>query len=294
MKLTINSNLCNKNLVIVSHSTRETITDCIIANRHNFDVNIQVITLEDLLFSYEIFDEVNDDCTHIRWYNKDQIFVSNASYLLLNRVMYVPDNLFVNFITSDIEYAKRELEAYIGFAFNAFVGIGNKSSNGMCVNSTSLPQQWNTIKQSISITIPNYYWGPYYNNLLNHKDNLVYSHIYDFLNWTTTDLDLGTDGNIFCFEKPIGSPVFIFSIGDKYLFTSDIILSESLKDRLKQLSKQINQIFNHFISEILIFVNDVELIFGCINHSIIRSHKNLDFNNFICENFLQEFYECAN
>jgi hypothetical protein len=208
-------------------------------------------------------------------------------------VLYVPNTLFGNFIKIDREYAQRELEAYIGFSFNAFSGVGNQLANGACVDSISLPQQWNRITKEFEINVPNYYWGPVDNNSLDNKDALVYSRIYNFLNWSINHNPI-KENHVFCFEKPQGQPVFILSIGNEQLITSDITLSIQEKDKLKILAGRINKFFNHFISEILIFVDGVDLSFGCINPEIIRSNKNKDMDNFICNNLVSEFYKCMN
>lgn len=285
--------MSKKNIVIVSHSLDETITRCIRDNIKNFEVNIKIISLQELMSDYTIFDEVSDRGTCINWSKGLDHPISNSNHFLLNRVLYVPDRLFINFAKIDREYAQRELEAYIGFSFNAFTGIGNQLANGACVVSISLPQQWHRIVKELGINVPNYYWGPYiYNNLAN-KDTLVYSRIYNFLNWSIT-LNPKKENHIFCFEKPPGQPVFILSIGNKQLITSDIILSSEVKNRLEILVGRLNKFFNHFVSEILIFVNGLELNFGCINPEVIRSNKNKNFDDFVCNNLISEFYKCMN
>lgn len=69
-------------------------------------------------------------------------------------------------------------------------------------------------------------------------------------------------------------------------------LSMELKDKLKTLAERINKFFNHFISEILIFIDGINLNFGCINPEVIRSNKNKDFDDFVCNNLVREFYKC--
>lgn len=127
-----------KSIVLVSHSLDEAITTCIKNNLKNLEADVKIIALQELMSDYEIFDEVNDAGTNIKWVNGlNQI--SNEDYLLLNRVLYVPNSLFTNFTKLDQEYAQREFEAYIGFSFNTFNGVGNYMANGACVDSVSLP-----------------------------------------------------------------------------------------------------------------------------------------------------------
>lgn len=279
-----------KSIVIVSHSFDEAITKCVVNSAKNLEADIRIVSLHELMSDYEIFDEISDFGTSIKW-TKELIEITNTDYYLLNRVLYVPNNLFSSFTKIDREYAQREFEAYIGFSFNAFNGIGNHLPNGVCVESISLPKQWSKIAKEFEINAPNYYWGPPDYNYLNNKHNVVYSKIYNFLNWSVKS-HLTDEDHIFCFEKPLGQPVFIFSIGDKHLITSDIYIPNKLKAKLKALAKGINQYLNHFISEILIFIDEEKLNFGCINPEVIRSNKNKDFENFVCVNLVSEFYKC--
>lgn len=73
--------------------------------------------------------------TCIKWIKGSEQHISNNDYFLLNRVLYVPNTLFSNFAKIDRDYAQRELEAYMGFSFNAFTGIGNQLANGACIVS---------------------------------------------------------------------------------------------------------------------------------------------------------------
>lgn len=157
----------------------------------------------------------------------------------------------------------------------------------------SLPQQWKRIVKELEINVPNYYWGPSSFNHLDNESVLVYSKIYNFLNWSINSKST-EDNHVFCFEKPQGKPVFILSLGNEQLISSDVSLSIELKDKVKILAGRINKFFNHFISEILIFVDGANLNFGCINPEIIRSNKNKDFDTFVCHNLVKEFYRCMN
>jgi hypothetical protein len=194
---------------------------------------------------------------------------------------------------NDREYAQRELEAYIGFAFNSFSGIGNKSSNGVCVSTLSLPQQWNCIQKKFSIKVPRYFWGPNHKNHLEDKDRLVYSDIYNYLNWSTKN-NPSTKTHIFCFEKPLGEPIFIFSLGKKQLLIENIHLPYTIKEQIKEIAFKIHTFLNYFISEILIFIDKNILTFGCINSHIITTRNNKDFDHFVCHHLINEFYECLN
>ena len=283
--------MIKNNVLITSHSLGEAITKCVIDNRNYFDVPITVVSLQELIADYTIFDELTDAMSTIRWYKGSDFCISNKDHLLLNRVLYVPNALFSDFINHDKEYAKRELEAYLGFAFNAFTGVGNKSPMGGVDDVLSLPQQWASIRNKFEMNVPNYYWGPSYKNSLKNKNNLVYSTIYNFMNWSVTN-NFCENEHIFCFEKPRGTPVFILSIGDKQLITSDFDLSVDMKIRLQEIAKKIHVHFNYFIFEMLIFIDGANLNFGCMNHEIIRSNKNASYDEFVCNNLISEFFKC--
>lgn len=262
-------------------------------NKNDLGAAITIISLPEFMTDYEICDEINDAGTSIQWIKKGQQHITNKEFFLLNRVLYVPKMLFSNFAKIDREYAQREFEAYMGFAFNAFRGIGNQVANGTCVDSISLPQQWSKVGQEFKIRTPNYYWGPCGLNPLNNQESVVYSKIYNFLNWSVNP-NLQESNHVFCFEKPPGTPVFILSIGKEQLLSSDIQLSDALHDRIKTLAGRISVFFNYFISEILIFIDRDDLYFGCINSEIIRSNKHTYFNNFVCNHLIGEFYQCMN
>lgn len=281
-----------KGLVIVSHSLDEAITHCIYNNKKKIPTNVTIVLIEELMRDFEVFDELSDSGTIIQWYKGQELYLSNRANFLLNRVLHIPSTLFANFKKVDKEYAQHELAAYLGFSFNAFSGVGNQCANGVCGEMLSLPCQWQKIKKKFAINVPNYYWGPINGNCLNKKA-LIYTHVYNFFNWSITDKQ-AKEKHVFCFEKPQGIPVFIFSIGNQQLITAENALSAELAAKLKKLAREINKDFNYFISEILIFVEGVSLNFGCINQEVIRSTNNSQFDNFVCNNLLNEFYKWMN
>lgn len=292
MKLITSFNHNNKkSIVIASHSFGEAITKSVIKNRDNMGADITVVLLDDILNKFEIFDECGDTTT-IKWFKTPTEVISNSDYLLLNRVMYTPNTLFENFNPIDKEYAQREFEAYIGFSFNAFTGIGNNSPSGVCADSKSLPHQWKIIYKHLNIPVPRYYWGPKAHQALKPSNRLVYSNIYELLNWKISQDNI--EGNsIFCFEKPKGDPVFIFCIGRKTILSSNTKISIELENRIRKLAKEINCILKLFISEILFFIEDNNISFGCANHEIIHSKHHPRFDDFVGSNLIKEFYQWA-
>ena len=281
-----------KNILIASHSYDETITRCVIKNREHFERTISIVLLSDILFNYDVYDEINDSCNIVKWYKKDELFISNKSHHLLNRVLYFPDSLFSNFIPEDKDYAQREFEAYIGFSFNAFFGVSNKTTTGLCEKTLSLPQQWNRVSKECGASIPTYYWGPSTLNPL-CGNRIVTSDIYNYLNWHPEHYTQEQD-HIFCFEKPKGEPVFVLVMGSKMLITSDVILTACEEKKIFELSKQISILTHYFVAEILLFIDEENVIFGCINAGIVRSVKNIHFDEFVIKNLISEFVSCVN
>jgi hypothetical protein len=274
-------------IVIASHSLDEAITHCVLT-QPELAAKIKVVTLAQLRSEFSICDKLSDTCQSINWYKNASVYISNSNHLLLNRVLYVPNTLFTDFAPIDQEYAQREFEAYLGFAFNSFKGVGNDSAMGICGDTLALPQQWDYASKNFDLAIPNYYWGPKAANPLSMQPNIVNSTIYNFLNWqpgSCTESD-----HQFCFEKPRGEPVFILKVGKQHLITSSQPLSPTLQQQLKTLTSS----FNPFICETLIFLDQDHLTFGCINLEILRSTHNPNFPNFIKTHLVDEFYQCLN
>ncbi|MCH9756846.1 MAG: hypothetical protein K0U37_06630 [Gammaproteobacteria bacterium] len=201
------------NLLVASSSIDEAITQCVLKNKHAFSVNIEVVLIHELITDFSINDELSDHESIIRWFKPNQYTLSNQTHFLLNRTLSISDDLFLNFIQKDRDYAKREFEAYLGYSFNSFKGIGNQTVNGICENLYSLPEQWQKIKTHTALNTPNYYWGP--KKLCHLTKRIVYSNIYNVFNWLITQ-SKPQAFHVFCFEKPKGHPLFALFLGEKY------------------------------------------------------------------------------
>lgn len=285
----------NRNrLVITSLSTSEAITKCVIENSNSFAKEIDVVLLQDFLLNYDIYDELNDNDVVVKWYQGSKI-ISNKTHNLLNRIQYIPSFYFNNYIKKDRVYAQREFEAYIKFAFNAFNSRTNiaKPINNLFMDFPSLPQQWHKIGTNIGIDVPKYFLGP---NRLNNlcRNKLIYSDIYNLITWSQSSSTNGSniiDDNqhVFCFQKPQGEPIFLCSLGQKCFIVNKDNLSDEIVNKLLLLVQRITAYFNYFISEVLFFVDDSRITFGCINTEIIRSTTSELFQNFICVNLIEEY-----
>lgn len=287
--------MASPTLLIASSSVDEAITQCVLENKEKFSLEIELILLDEIMEDVDIYDELSDNASIIRWFKPDTTMISNTSHVLLNRVLYVDDDLFSKFIVSDRDYAKREFEAYLGYSFNSFDGVGNKTVNGICESILSLPQQWNEITIHTGFQVPYYYWGPTHACNLNKTRELVFSNIYDYLNWSTLK-PKNDDYHTFCFEKPTGVPVFSLSIGEQTLITLEDEISSLAEEKIKLITKRVRELWGYFIFEALYFVDKKEgvVTFGCVNLNIVRSDRNPLFCQFVCNHLTEEYLKCFN
>lgn len=292
MKLTTDFKMSNKKLLIASSSRDEAITNWVLKNKPA-DLIIDLLFVDELLNKYDIRDELDDHKAIIRWYESNILKFSNETYCLLNRIIYLEDELWESFKTIDREYAKREFEAYLGFALNSFQTVQNIATNGICERSYSLPQQWCLVDKTINIQVPDYYWGSKNFNPYENETEVVYSTIYDYLNWSLSSHNRENRAE-FCFKKPKGIPLFVLSIGLSHLITTDNVISVEQIEKVEGLLKQVRELFKYFIFELLVFVTGDILTFGCINIDVIRSQQNPLFDAFLQENLIQEYYKCLN
>jgi hypothetical protein len=279
------------NLLIASSSPDEAITHCVLNNKKHFNLNIDIVFINELMTDYQINDELSDNLAIVRWFKDTHHSISNQTHFLLNRTLYIHDDLFLNFIEKDREYAQREFEAYLGFSLNAFEGVGTQTVNGLCDRLYSLPEQWQKIQTHTGLDTPDYYWGP--KNLCNLNQNIIYSDIYHLFNWSTAASEpKGT--HIFCFKKPPGHPLFVLSVGEKILILSDINLPSHTQTKLLNILKSIRTCFGYFVFETLLFVHKNNIQFGCVNLELTRASKHRDFEQFICNHLMREYFKCLN
>ncbi len=281
-----------KKLLIASYSRNEAITQWIRKN-NAADSGIDLLFIDDLLNEYEISDELNDSQAIIRWYKSNSLSYSNETHCLLNRITYLDDALFESYQPEDREYAKREFEAYLGFALNSFQSPQNIAINGLCERIQSLPQQWSLVHTHLNINVPEYYWGNKNSKPFGRESNLVHSSIYNFLNWSL-DHDETEDQTGLYFKKPTGNPLFILSIGSSHLITKDFELNDKEREQIEDLLHKLRTLFGYFIFELLVFITDKQLTFGCMNIDVLRSPQDPEFDAFLKANLIRECYQCLN
>lgn len=280
-----------KKLLIASSSIDEAMTRTILKHHQTFDLKIEVILIHELLNDFGIFDELSDNHSIIRWFKPNQAILSNQTHLLLNRTLWVPDDLFLKFVKQDREYAKREFEAYLGYSFNSFQGIGNQTVNGICDTFYSLPEQWQLLQNNQELKTPEYYWGPPY--LCHLTQNLVHSDIHDLYRWKKSPISTQKN-HAFCFEKPPGQPLFILMLGEQVLFDRHLKISRTLRAEIRTQLKNIRACFGYFIFETLLFIHKNQIHFACVNLNLTRAVKHPDFEAFIIKHFIPEFFKCLN
>lgn len=282
----------NKKLLIASSSRSEAITKWII-NNHSSNNMIDLIFIDDLLNKYQIHDELNDEEINIKWYENNTLKYTNATHSLLNRIVHLDKALFNNFKFQDREYAKREFESYLGFALNGFRKAQKIAINGVCEHIYSLPQQWKLVSQRLSLPVPKYYWGSKDYEPFKHDSNIIHSGIYNFLNWSPLSVN-NENTSSFCFKRPIGEPLFIASVGSSHLITTNLQVTDAQLTFLGIFLNKVRSLFNYFIFEVLVFINEEQLTFGCINIDVIHSQYNPLFDDFLNKNLLQEYNKCLN
>jgi hypothetical protein len=279
-----------KKLLITSSSFDEAITRCVLKHKHAFDIIIEVITIQALLDHYHIHDELSDDGALIRWFKPNHPPYSNQTHVLLNRTLVVHQDLFLKFTEPDRDYAQREFEAYLGHAFSAFQGLDNQTVNGLAGTLLSLPEQWQRIQdKTATLHTPAYYWGPKTRCPL--KNNLIYSDIYDVFNWSKKSSQANPE-HLFCFKKPTGYPVLIASLGEQHLITSKQTPSTAIQKQLTAHLNMLRNCFNYFIFEALFFIAPDQIHFGCIHPDLTQSSKHSNFDAFIQQHLIHEYFKC--
>lgn len=283
--------MLTKNILVASSCEHEAITKWIINNK-SLTSQCDVIFTHELLCQYEIYDELDDEAVNIIWKDpaSEKVY-TNQSHVLLNRIIYIDSQLFKNFKIDDCEYAKREFEAYLGFAMNSFQSPQKASINGTCEKIYSLPQQWQMVRDAtLGINVPQYIWSGVQINLDAAENEIVKTGIFNFLNWSSNE----SNESGFQFIKPKGDPVFVFVLGTELLITTEIILTNTQREKLSTLISNLMKLFDYFICEVLLFVDFAQnaINFGCVNTEIIRSSNNSQFNDFLKNNFLKEYAKC--
>lgn len=284
------------NLLLYS-DPREPITKVLL--KHKKALNITPLFLLDFLKKGDIFDTMTDKKVSIRWEMPGLGTITNSKDLFLINRAFSPlqEKWFNDFDINYRLFAQNEYQAYLYFAVNAFPYKTDRPNVGNLVGGQfSLATQWEKVKQkNLPLKTPEYYLGdvqmlpPDWN-----PADIVCSEDFKFLNWKP-NLATNKERYIFAFLKPLGSPYLCLNIHDQvFLYALDpnslvpldsLNLKKSKKNKIMAISRDINALFEHFVSEVLVFVNKEDISFGMINNQLLAARKVPDFEQVIVKSF---------
>lgn len=255
--------------ILFYSNPEEPVTEVLLKNQK--ELNLIPLAAQDLLQKGEIFDEIEQEKVTIRW-ELDQVgCVTNSSNtFLINRAFYCPEAWFEHFIEEDRKYAQSEFWAYLLFALNAFPNkIGAPGIGSLMENCLTLPMQWLTIQEGeLDLRVPEYFLGD-----KNHipvdwaKENIVFSHVYNFYNWRVLEKGEPISRNVFAFKKPLGKPILCFVIDQEVslypmLNGDELDLTENFMEKVRQTAYKVVNLLGYTIAEILFFIEQEKITFA--------------------------------
>lgn len=271
--------------LLLTSDLKEPITKFLLRHQNELNFPLILLPIQNLLNTVNIFDEIKDGIAKIGWLFSDGKYITNSNdYFLINRVLSVPDSLFEDFHPIDKNYAQAEFRAYLTFAIQAFPRATAKPGpGGLAGNRFSLPQQWKIVQKSqINIHTPLYYLGnPHYHPFTNVV-SVVQSTIFNYYYWKPGVPSCHENDVNFCFVRPEGIPVISSIIGSQikvFSYSSDCSLSELAVRKLTEISKKLAEVFDYFIAECLLFLNDDKITFGMITNIPYVSTKESFFSS---------------
>lgn len=277
-------------ILLYSHA-EEPVTSVILSTSElDLGFDFVKLSLESLLKSTNIFDELVENEVKIQWTLSSGIKIINSEYhYLFNRVLSVPEKIFEDFAEEDRAYSISEFRAYLAFAIEAFPKCSAKpGAFGLSGNRYSLPRQWQLVKKAdLSLAVPNYYLGDL--SSISVKEALVYSSPYNYYYWKPNKNDCNRTS--FAFERPKGIPVICCVIGNKvtaFPYQEDDKICTGHLPKIEAVGRMLAQTFNYDIAEVLLFSDDPSgLSFGMISNVPYASRKKEWFSLWL-HNFLQE------
>lgn len=272
-------------LLHITIDTQDPISQVLIQEKCS---QVIVLSIRDFVKKVNIFDECSMDKVNIHWEYQSGIINNHDNILLFSRISQIPNDIWHDFNKADQEYALNELEAYLGFALNAFHKLNPIIDEKGCVPCYSIPYQWLRIRNStISVSTPEYYLGDRKFNHLTEED-VLYSSIYEYNLWSNTKIS--NDKTVFCFKKPRGVPIVCLVIYHDILISQPVSSQNIINIKLeviKKIAVSIAALFNYFVSEILLFEDGEQITFGCISPYIIQSHHHSNFYNLVNDSISQ-------
>jgi len=238
------------------------------------------ISLVDFIEHVAVHDYCDDYSAQIYWQIGDYIVNNDAETWMLSRLAGVNIAQFAMFDPIDQEFAFAETMAYLGYAVNQFKQINTYCNQHGHENLYALPEQWQWADKYLfyndnKLLTPDYYWGdPRFNHL--QAENLVHSHISNLTLWRPNQRPSIEPGQmLFCFQRPLGEPVFCAVIGNQVLITPVYEDFENIPDKqLAEWARQVSQCFQYVICEVLFFVDGERITLGYISTALIYSERN--------------------
>ena len=277
--------------LLLSSDIREPISHALSTNREKLKFPLITLTLEDFLKNTEVFDEVVGGVPKIEWTLPGKKRITNSQeFFLINRVLSTPESLFKDFHPLDREYALAEFRAYLTFAIEAFpFTLAKPGPGGLSGNRFSLPQQWNIIKNSgLDILTPKFFLGNPKYSPFNEAELVIYSTPYNYYYWKPNIPSCKSKEINFCFSRPPGVPIICSTIGNSVFvfpyFDNDMI-KKSIEFKITTLISELTEIFDFFIAECLLFVDNTKVTFGMISNIPYASKKKIFFERELINEF---------
>src|SRR3989344_1090407 len=108
-------------MYLVLYSNREDPIVSLLKNQRSFDKDMTFLSCKELLCETKIEDKIIGGHSYIHWTLKNGREISNSKHVkLINRVMYLDEQLFQDFHEDDRDYAYQEFYAYLLFALESF------------------------------------------------------------------------------------------------------------------------------------------------------------------------------
>lgn len=261
------------NALLLYSDAKEPVTELLLENLGLFDSRILPVSIERLLQDAVIFDEINDGSPILNWEFPDGLKITNSKdYYLVNRVLSVPDHLFIDFHKEDREYAQFEFRAYLMFAIEAFpIATSKPGPGGLSGGRHSLPQQWKIVEQlNCGISVPAFCLGLQNDNpFASSRDDIVYTTPYNYYDWRPDPAHNKRGKTSFSFMRPQGIPILACVVGNHvtiFPYRTEDFLPIRMKGLLDHHASLLAKTFDYHIAEILLFLDGDRITFGMISN----------------------------
>lgn len=280
-----------KAILLYSHSG-EPVTKTLLSNEQ--ELNILSISIQEILDNIHIFDVIKNGCPTINWTLPNGKKITNSPDLyLINRVQFIPNEIFDGFADEDRDFAFSEFRAYLAFAVEAFPNSSAKpGAFGLAGNRYSLPRQWQiTNKIFPNLNTPSYYLGGIEHCYLKKTESLIYSNPFNYHLWKpNSNADSIKEASLI-FTTPEGIPIICSVFKNQaeifYYLPNSPEIPEGLIVQLKILGIELAKNFEYLIADLLFFVKDEQITFGMISNIPNMSANKSWFDGHVMKLFSQ-------